>query len=115
MLPIVRLCAGVLVLQRETACILPSFRIFITRGFPSKARLTAAGDAMGGYSSTPRKGKTSEEGTIEELSYAASGMQVSPDGMFNALQLFLFDCLGTEVPTTSRINAASFLFCWLYI
>lgn len=34
---------------------------------------------MGGYSSTPRKGKTSEEGGVEELSYAASGMQVSPE------------------------------------
>lgn len=31
---------------------------------------------MGGYASTPRKAKTSEEGTDETLCYAASGMQV---------------------------------------
>lgn len=33
---------------------------------------------MGGYSSTPRKGKVSEEGGDESLYYAATGMQVSP-------------------------------------
>ena len=36
---------------------------------------------MGGYSSTPRKAKTSEEGGVGELSYAASGMQVSGSSM----------------------------------
>lgn len=34
-------------------------------------------EKMGGYSSTPRKGKTSEEEGDESLFYAASGMQVS--------------------------------------
>lgn len=33
---------------------------------------------MGGYSSTPRKGKVSEEGGDDTLYYAATGMQVSP-------------------------------------
>lgn len=34
---------------------------------------------MGGYSSTPRKAKTTEEGGDGSIHYTASGMQVSED------------------------------------
>lgn len=44
---------------------------------------------MGGYSSTPRKAKTSEEGGVDELSYAACGMQVSQDSMLYVMRIML--------------------------
>lgn len=43
---------------------------------------------MGGYSSTPKKGKVSEEGGDEGLYYAASGMQVSVCSRIEVLNVF---------------------------
>lgn len=42
-----------------------------------KEKTGASGGEMGGYSSTPRKGKVSEEEGDDSLFYAVSGMQVS--------------------------------------
>lgn len=49
---------------------------FNSRDTPS-TQPCSGGGKMGGYSSTPRKAKVSEEGGDESLYYAASGMQVS--------------------------------------
>ncbi len=49
----------------------------ISRLLRQPYRLRRGRGRMGGYSSTPRKGKVSEEGGDESLYYAASGMQVS--------------------------------------
>lgn len=54
---------------------------------------------MGGYSSTPRKAKTSEEGGDDNLFYAACGMQVrfSP--------IFLAGCFAYKIHNKTRKQA----------
>ena len=57
---------------------------------------------MGGYSSTPRKGKVSEEGGDDTLYYAATGMQVSP----------LVKVKNNKTPGAGDATSLSFLKVW---
>ncbi|CBJ31069.1 Chain A, Crystal Structure Of Anopheles Gambiae SerTHR PHOSPHATASE Complexed With Zn2+ [Ectocarpus siliculosus] len=60
---------------------------------------------MGGYSSTPRKGKTSEEEGDESLFYAASGMQGWRASMEDA-HIALLKVPHGQPPTSAAIGAA---------